>query len=134
MRLLTKKPRKVLISITSLIDVVLLLLIFFMLTSSFVEQPGMKLDLPETNSSNAGEKAELVVTISADGKLFLQGNEIDINILEEELRKYKSEENPDGLVLKADAKVEHGTVVQVMDIAKSAGLEKLIIASKQAKK
>ncbi len=134
MRLLTKKPRKVLISITSLIDVVLLLLIFFMLTSSFVEQPGMKLDLPETNSSNAGEKAELVVTISADGKLFLQGNEIDINILEEELRKYKSEENPDGLVLKADAKVEHGTVVQVMDIAKSAGLGKLIIASKQAKK
>lgn len=133
MRLLNKKPHKVIISITSLIDVVLLLLIFFMLTTSFVEQPGMKLDLPETTSSQQSEQEELVVTISVDNKLFLQDKEVTFENLGAELIKIKNAENYTGLVLKADEKVQHGIVVKVMDIAQSSGLSKLIIASKQAK-
>lgn len=133
MRLLNKKPHKVIISITSLIDVVLLLLIFFMLTTSFVEQPGMKLDLPETTSSQQSEQGELVVTISVDNKLFLQNKEVNFENLGAELIKIKDAENYTGLVLKADEKVQHGIVVKVMDIAQSSGLTKLIIASKQAK-
>ena len=133
MRLLNKKPHKVIISITSLIDVVLLLLIFFMLTTSFVEQPGMKLDLPETTSSQQSEQEELIVIISVDNKLFLQDKEVTFENLGAELIKIKNAENYTGLVLKADEKVQHGIVVKVMDIAQSSGLSKLIIASKQAK-
>ena len=133
MRLLTKKTRTVVISITSLIDVVLLLLIFFMLTTSFVEQPGMKLDLPETESITGESTDELTVTISSDGVIYLGKELIELENLEAELIKYKEENNTSSLVIKADKTTLHGTVVQVMDIAKISGLEKLIIASEKVK-
>jgi len=133
MRLLTKKTRTVVISITSLIDVVLLLLIFFMLTTSFVEQPGMKLDLPETESTTGESTDELTVTISSDGIIYLGKELIELENLEAELIKYKEENNTSSLVIKADKTTLHGTVGQVMDIAKISGLEKLIIASEKVK-
>jgi len=131
MRLLTKKTRTVVISITSLIDVVLLLLIFFMLTTSFVEQPGMKLDLPQTESTGGEKTDELTVTISPSGKLYLNSILIEMDSLQSKLQKYKFENNTSSLVIKADKNTPHGTVVEVMDIAKISGLEKLIIASEK---
>lgn len=133
MRLLTKKTRTVVISITSLIDVVLLLLIFFMLTTSFVEQPGMKLDLPETESTTGESTDELTVTISSQGEIYLGKELIELESLKAELLKFKEENNTSSLVIKADKTTPHGTVVKVMDIAKISGLEKLIIASEKAK-
>ena len=133
MQLLTKKTRTVVISITSLIDVVLLLLIFFMLTTSFVEQPGMKLDLPETESTAGESTDELTVTISSVGEIYLGKELIKLENLKEALQKYKEEINTSSLVIKADKTTPHGTVVQVMDIAKISGFEKLIIASEKVK-
>ena len=133
MRLLTKKTRTVVISITSLIDVVLLLLIFFMLTTSFVEQPGMKLDLPETESTAGENTYELTVTISSEGEVYLGDELIDLENLKAELQKYKEDNNTSSLVIKADKTTPHGTVVRIMDIAKISGLEKLIIASEKVK-
>jgi len=133
MQLLTKKSRTVVISITSLIDVVLLLLIFFMLTTSFVEQPGMKLDLPETESTTAENTDELTVTISSEGEIYLGKELIELENLKAKLMKYKEEINTSSLVIKADKTTPHGTVVQVMDIAKISGFEKLIIASEKVK-
>ena len=83
MRLLTKKTRTVVISITSLIDVVLLLLIFFMLTTNFVEQPGMKLDLPETESTVGESTDELTVEVELTeveaNKIFVGQNAVLMN-------------------------------------------------------
>lgn len=133
MRLLTKKTRTVVISITSLIDVVLLLLIFFMLTTNFVEQPGMKLDLPETESIASESSDELTVTISSEGEVYLENELIDLENLKAELLKYKEENSISSLMIKADKTTPHGTVVRVMDIARISGLEKLIIASERVK-
>jgi len=133
MRLLTKKTRTVVISITSLIDVVLLLLIFFMLTTSFVEQPGMKLDLPETESTTTENTDELTVTISSEGEIYLDKELLKLENLKEALLKHKEKNDTSSLVIKADKTTPHGTVVQVMDIAKISGFEKLIIASEKVK-
>ena len=133
MQLLTKKTRTVVISITSLIDVVLLLLIFFMLTTSFVEQPGMKLDLPETESTTGESTDELTVTISSVGEIYLGKELIELEDLKAKLIKDKEKNNTSNLVIKADKTTPHGTVVQVMDIAKISGFEKLIIASEKVK-
>jgi len=133
MRLLTKKTRTVVISITSLIDVVLLLLIFFMLTTSFVEQPGMKLDLPETESTTTENTDELTVTISSEGEIYLDKELLKLENLKEALLKHKEKNDTSSLVIKADKTTPHGTVVKVMDIAKQSGFEKLIIASEKVK-
>ncbi|MDO9577641.1 MAG: biopolymer transporter ExbD [Candidatus Cloacimonadales bacterium] len=133
MHLLEKKTRKVTINITSLIDVVLLLLIFFMLTTSFVEQPGMKLDLPETKSSKGERTGDLEITVQADGSIFLNGKITGMEELETQIKDILPGIDEKSLILKADKTVQHGTVVQIMDIARSVGLQKIIIASEQAK-
>ena len=130
MQLLNKKRRRVTINITSLIDVVLLLLIFFMVSTNFIEQPGMKLDLPdsETASSSAAGN-ELEVIIQSDGSLFLNGEALTIEELRIQFEKFAVESSAQSLFLKADKNVTHGTVVEVMDIARLTGIEKIIIAS-----
>ena len=76
-----KKRRKVIINITSLIDVLFLLLIFFMVSSTFVEQPGMKLELPESKSSSTEKIKELILEIKKGANDFERAFQDYINTL-----------------------------------------------------
>lgn len=124
-----KKRRKVIINITSLIDVLFLLLIFFMISSTFVEQPGMKLELPESKSSTTEKIKELILEINADQSMILNQEPVALENLEQKFRELLPSLEEKSLVLKADKSVPHGIVVKVMDQAKLSGLEKLIIAT-----
>jgi len=124
-----KKHRKVIINITSLIDVLFLLLIFFMVSSTFIEQAGMKLELPESKSSSAEKITNLILQIGADGNLELNEERVDMENLSSKFKQIIPALAEKTLILKADKTVPHGTVVKVMDIAKQNGLEKLIIAT-----
>jgi len=129
MQLLNKKRRRVTINITSLIDVVLLLLIFFMVSTNFIEQPGMKLDLPDSETASSSVGNELEVIIQPDGDIFFNGNAITIDDLRAQFEKLTGESSDRSLLLKADKSVTHGTVMEVMDIARINGIQKIIIAS-----
>ncbi len=133
MRFQEKNRRKVIINITSLIDVLFLLLIFFMVSSTFIEQPGMKLELPESKSATAEKIQDLILEIKADGTMFLNQAPITLENLKEKFKQLLPSLEEKSLVLKADKNVPHGTVVKVMDIAKLSGLEKLIIATRVEK-
>ena len=129
MKLTLRKPRKILINITSLIDVLFLLLIFFMVSSTFIENPGMDLELPESESSSIQQTKDLVLQMQADDVMFLNNVSVNWTSLRSAL---ESEHlvNPGGaLILKADKNVRHGSVVRIMDYAKQIGLVKLIIAT-----
>jgi len=125
-----KKRKKINININSLIDVLFLLLIFFMVSSTFVEQPGMKLELPESKSSASEKISELILEISPSGNILLNDKQVSIEMLEQNFKELLPRLEEKSLVLKADKNVPHGTVVRVMDLAKLSGLEKLIIATK----
>ncbi|MFC1477236.1 ExbD/TolR family protein [candidate division KSB1 bacterium] len=131
MKFKAKKTRKVLINITSLIDVLFLLLIFFMVSSTFIEKPGMDLELPESESSTLQEVKDLVLQVKPDGSMVLNNQDVS----EVNLKMYLEEahgSNPDAaLILKADKEAKHGQVVTIMDIAKQVGIGKLIIATKE---
>ena len=129
MQFLEKKRRKVIINITSLIDVLFLLLIFFMVSSTFVEQPGMKLELPESKSSSTEKIKDLILEINSDQTMALNEEAVTIENLEEKFKSLMPSLEEKSLVLKADKNVPHGTVVKVMDLAKLSGIEKLIIAT-----
>jgi len=127
-----KKKGAAIINVTSLIDVVLLLLIFFMLTTSFVQQPGIKLDLPETQSAKTADDSENTVYINADGKIMLNDEEIsflDLNLRLAALIDTSLAEN--AIVLKADKTIDYGEVVKIMELAQVAGFQKLIIATEK---
>jgi len=124
-----KKHRKVSINITSLIDVCFLLLIFLMVSTTFVEQPGMKLELPESKSATTEQIKDLALEIKADGVMFLNQEPVTLENLEQQFKKFLPNLEEKSLILRADKNVPHGTVVKVMDLAKLSGLEKLIIAT-----
>jgi len=126
----TKKKRRVMINITSLIDVLFLLLIFFMVTSSFLEQPGMKLELPSARSAEAARFEKLILYIGPGGEIVFNDRIVGLDSLEQVLAEAVPQAGDKTLVLKADRTVQHGTVVTVMDIARRVGMEKLVVGTK----
>ncbi|MHC4139201.1 MAG: ExbD/TolR family protein [Planctomycetota bacterium] len=121
-----KRYIKPVINIASLVDVLFLLLIFFMVTSAFVEQPNIKLELPATRHSGVSKIDKTVLTIARDGQLFLQDRPVDKINLEKELRRIILDTGDEVLVLKADKMVPYGDVVDIMDDAKGAGFRKVV--------
>jgi len=126
MQFRTKRYIKPVINIASLVDVLFLLLIFFMVTSAFVEQPNIKLELPATRHSGVSKIDKTVLTISRDGQLFLQDRPVDKINLGKELRRIILDTGDEVLVLKADKMVTYGDVVDIMDDAKGAGFRKVV--------
>jgi len=133
MQLQARPRRKVAINITSLIDVIFMLLLFFMITSTFLEQPGIKLELPTAKTSAPAEPQEYVLTVDKKGELFLNRQPVTLAALEAEIRKALPKMKEGALVLKADQEISHGLVVRVMDLAKRGGVKKLIIGTKPEK-
>ena len=125
-----KKKRRVTINITSLIDVLFLLLIFFMVTSSFLEQPGMKLELPSAKSAEAARLEKLILYIGPGEEIVFNDRAVGLDSLERVMAEAVQRVEEKTLVLKADRTVRHGTVVTVMDIAKRVGLEKLVVGTR----
>jgi biopolymer transport protein ExbD len=130
MQFSTQQKRKVNINITSLIDVLFLLLIFLMVSSTFLEQPGIKLELPEAKSAILMEQKDFTLFVDKDENLFLDEKGITLDNLEEKLKEVLPNMKDATLILKADRVVSHGLVVKVMDIAKKSGIKKLIVGTK----
>ena len=126
-----KPKRRVIISVTSLIDVMFLLLIFFMVTSTFLEQPGMKLDLPSAQSAETTVTRKLILFINADNDMVFGGRAVPADSLEVIMQRAVADSEDGTLVLKADKTVQHGTVIRVMDAAKRAGMKRLIVGTKE---
>ncbi len=126
MQFRAKRYIKPIINIASLVDVLFLLLIFFMVTSAFVEQPNIKLELPSTRHSEVSKIENMVLTIARDGELFIQDRPVEKKDLEKELRRVILDTGDEVLVLKADKFVPYGVVIDIMDAVKGAGFRKVI--------
>ena len=123
------KRIKVHLDIAPLIDIVFLLLIFFMLTANFIMQPGIKITLPEAQTAKPHEEENVVVLINQENELFLDNRRIGINELKNALKE-KLEGSPGkAVILKADKNINLGLAVEVMDIARQANAEGLVIST-----
>ena len=118
------------INIVSLIDVVLLMLIFFMLTTSFVATPGLQVKLPKASSEIIKSRDRLEVHITKEGQFYLNNTKMRLSKLKSALEAKARESKDRVLIIHADEMARHGTVVKVMDMAKSLGLEDMAIATR----
>lgn len=118
--------RTSIINLTPMVDVLFLILLFFLVTSNFIEQPNIKLELPSTKYASASKIEERVLAISQDGKLFFQEELIERKDLLPILKKAFSKQDDKTLVLKADKNVPYGVIIDIMDAAKGAGLRKIV--------
>ncbi len=114
---------------TPLVDVVFNLLLFFMLSSSFIVHSGIKIKLPEASIKETEREAKLNVTITRDNRIFLNERRVNLKTLPQTMKGFITTGKEEILFIKADANVRHGLVVEVMDIAKRAGVERLAIAT-----
>lgn len=121
-----RKRNKIVINITSLIDVIFLLLIFFLVTSTFSEQPALRIDLPRASSSGIGRREEMVLAVTREGNFFLDQEPIERELLAERLAESARMLEEPTLVLKADRQVSYGLIVELMDISRRVGLEKIV--------
>ncbi len=128
-----RKKIKDTLNITPLIDIVFLLLIFFMLSSHFVTQPGLKITLPTAVTAKLHSEEDIIVFITEDNKLILNGKEVVLDKLRAELEIKLDKAGKKTVVIKADAKVDLGLAVKVMDRAKQAKAEGLVISTKVPK-
>ena len=119
-----------LFSQSSLTDIVLLLLIFFLLTSSFVTNFGIKVDVPEAETGAQTENAFISVAITDKGEFYVDGNRVGSGQLAGEIRKVKQNKPQGTLVLRADKDAIIDNAVQVMNVAKALEL-KIIMATER---
>lgn len=119
------------LDIAPLIDIVFLLLIFFMLTAHFITQPGIEITLPAAKTAIPEEIEDIIVFISREDETFLNDRQIDIEDLRPALKAKLEVSQKKTVILKADEKIDLGLAVQVMDIAREAEAEGLVIATEQ---
>jgi biopolymer transport protein ExbD len=124
-----RNSRSVYVNVTSFIDVLFVLLLFFMVSTTFVNQPAMSLDLPKAVHSQGTRQPPIIVYIDQNGLIHLNDEPVDDSVLEQALRARLAASEEKAVVLKADSRVTHGVVVHVLDIIKGAGVVKLTIAT-----
>jgi biopolymer transport protein ExbD len=126
---LCRKPQSLGIDITPLMDIVFQLLLFFILTSAFI-QPALSLDLPGSGREHEKPEADLLISLDREGRLFLNHHDtpLDPEELEEILRNFAAEKPEASLVIRGDRKVPYGSFFEVIDTARSAGVKTVSLA------
>ena len=125
------RTKLVRIDLTPLVDVVFLLLIFFMVSTTFKEDEGLELRLPEASSAQPTSSDEtLKVTVGSGGSIRFQGQELDPDGLEGAVRQALADSERREVIVEADARVEHGLVVKVMDALRRAGVRGLTVGTR----
>jgi biopolymer transport protein ExbD len=127
---ISNKPLAV-FSYSSLTDIVLLLVIFFLLTSQFVIQTGVKVKLPGSQTNEQAEPTHLVVTITSENAIYIGSEQIGIEQLALKLNENIELNDQNNLVIRADKTVQIDVVIKVIDAAKSVGIGKFTIETEK---
>ncbi len=118
-------------SYSSLTDIVLLLVIFFLLTSQFVIHTGVKVKLPGSRINEQAEPTQLVVTITSENAVYIGSEQIGIDQLALKLNESLQINDQNNLVIRADKTVQIDIVIKVIDAAKSVGIGKFTIETEK---
>ena len=120
------------LDLTPLIDIIFQLVLFFMVSTTFVSSTGIEVQLPESNADLIlRESRDLNVWVTEDGAVLLDDDPVDFDTLSDEFERRFALEPDVTVIIKADENVGHGRVVQVMDLARQKGLTNLAIATER---
>ena len=109
------------LDIAPLIDIVFLLLVFFMLTSTFLVPEAIELELPESKTASATDITPVIVLLDKTGQLALNGENITLEQLQQAIKPLLTENADTTITLKSDARTEVQTLLKVMDEIRAAG-------------
>ena len=117
------------INITPMLDVVFILLIFFIVTANFIKEPGLEVNRPDSETAEPTENAAILIAVGNAGEIYMDGRRIDKRQLKANVVRLLAE-NPQGsVVIQADEKATADTIMAVMDGAREAGVYNISLAS-----
>ncbi|MBH0041091.1 ExbD/TolR family protein [Pseudoalteromonas sp. SWXJZ10B] len=120
------------INMTPMLDVVFIMLIFFIVTASFVKEAGIDVNRPEAATAVKKERANILVAISGTGEIWINKRQIDVRAVQANIERLKAE-NPQGsVVIQADKKATTEMLIKVMDASRAAGAFDVSIAAQDA--
>lgn len=123
------EPEESSVDITPMLDVVFIMLIFFIVTATFIKESGIDVDKPEAATAMVQEKASILVAIDEQDRVWINRRETDIRALRSIIERLHAE-NPKGtLVIQADRNSRNNTLVQVMDASRRAGVYDIALAA-----
>ena len=117
------------INITPMLDVVFILLIFFIVTANFIKEPGLEVNRPDSETAEPTENAAILIAVGNAGEIYMDGSRIDKRQVKANVVRLLAE-NPQGsVVIQADEKATADTIMAVMDGAREAGVYNISLAS-----
>lgn len=117
------------IDLTPMLDVVFIMLIFFIVTAVFVKEPGIEVNRPTATTAITPEAAAIFIAITPAGEIWIDGGPVDPTAVRAEIERLHSE-NPEGsVVIQADNEARNELLIAVMDAAKQAGVTNVTIAA-----
>jgi len=118
-------------SFSSLTDIVLLLLIFFLLSSTFIIQPGIKVKLPVSDTAESTNEKSISITLTKNGRIYLNQNQVSINDLPARWNQLMAINPDQAIIIRADKGVTIERTVAILDIGKKVGATNFNIATEQ---
>ena len=117
------------INITPMLDVVFILLIFFIVTANIIKEPGLEVNRPDSETAEPTENAAILIAVGNAGEIYMDGRRIDKRQVKANVVRLLAE-NPQGsVVIQADEKATADTIMAVMDGAREAGVYNISLAS-----
>lgn len=117
------------IDMTPMLDIVFIMLIFFIVTTVFVKEAGVNVDKPNGTLAVTPKNANIFIAVTEDGKVWMDKRQIDPDRIRANLERLMAEQPSDVIIIQADKNAEHGLVVEVMDQIKLAGIDRISIAT-----
>jgi biopolymer transport protein ExbD len=117
------------VNLTPMLDVVFIMLIFFIVTASFVKEAGIDINRPDAATAERKEKGNILVAISEEGQIWIDRRQVDARALRANIERLHAE-NPHGaVIIQADQESKNKLLVRVMDAARLAGVKNVSIAA-----
>lgn len=117
------------IDMTPMLDIVFIMLIFFIVTTSFIKEAGIEVNKPTAKTVVHKKGANIFVAVTADGDVWLDKRQVDPDTVRANIERLLAEQASEVVILQADEHAEHGKVVDVMDQIKAAGVNRIAIAA-----
>lgn len=126
----TNGDQEATVDITPMMDVVFIMLIFFIVTATFVKQSGIEVNQPKASTAVVQEKANILIAIDANNKIWINRREVDFRALRPNIERLHAENPKGSVVVQADKESTNETLVHVMDASRKAGVYEIAIAAR----
>jgi biopolymer transport protein ExbD len=118
------------IDMTPMLDIVFIMLIFFIVTTVFVKEAGIEVNKPDASRAILHKNANIFIAVTEDGDVWLDKRQVSADSVRANIERLLTEQPTDYVIIQSDVKAKHGLVVEIMDAVKAAGVDRVSVAAR----